>query len=208
MTASLVHYKCFSDIPVELHQQFTHSLEAYYRSYINNANSRVKQRGVVQHMFLTFEQFITFIFLSCFWCGIKPSSPFSYSNKTRKRIASQLTEYEKASIIAINGIDRIDNTCGYILGNCVPCCKHCNFAKGKMKLHEWIHWLNTTTANRTISLNEEPYLLRVFMPDSAELREFKWHEKIIDTLRDQMNFKFCGIKDLAFHKDELQFTFM
>ena len=43
----------------------------------------------------------------------------------------------------INGIDRVDNTKGYILENCIPCCKHCNRMKhilhpvffiGKVKL--------------------------------------------------------------------------
>jgi len=29
----------------------------------------------------------------------------------------------------INGIDRIDNAKGYILENCIPCCKHCNRMK-------------------------------------------------------------------------------
>ena len=29
----------------------------------------------------------------------------------------------------INGIDRVDNTKGYILENCIPCCKHCNRMK-------------------------------------------------------------------------------
>ena len=29
----------------------------------------------------------------------------------------------------INGIDRLDNTKGYILENCIPCCKHCNRMK-------------------------------------------------------------------------------
>lgn len=29
----------------------------------------------------------------------------------------------------INGIDRVDNAKGYILENCIPCCKHCNRMK-------------------------------------------------------------------------------
>jgi len=29
-----------------------------------------------------------------------------------------------------NGIDRVDNTKGYIKGNCVPCCWICNSLKG------------------------------------------------------------------------------
>ena len=32
----------------------------------------------------------------------------------------------------INGIDRIDNTQGYFLTNCTPCCVICNKMKGKL----------------------------------------------------------------------------
>lgn len=31
----------------------------------------------------------------------------------------------------VNGIDRVDNTCGYIIDNCVACCEMCN----RLKLH-------------------------------------------------------------------------
>lgn len=31
------------------------------------------------------------------------------------------------------GIDRKDNSIGYVYSNCVPCCKHCNYAKRDMK---------------------------------------------------------------------------
>ena len=31
-----------------------------------------------------------------------------------------------------NGVDRLDNSLGYVLGNCVPCCGPCNDMKGTM----------------------------------------------------------------------------
>ena len=33
------------------------------------------------------------------------------------------------NIDEVNGIDRLDNTKGYIIENCIPCCKHCNRMK-------------------------------------------------------------------------------
>ena len=30
---------------------------------------------------------------------------------------------------SLNGIDRVDNSIGYVEGNCAPCCKTCNFMK-------------------------------------------------------------------------------
>jgi len=36
------------------------------------------------------------------------------------------------------GIDRMDNTRGYTLDNCQPCCKTCNFMKLKMGAEEFV----------------------------------------------------------------------
>lgn len=40
-----------------------------------------------------------------------------------------------------NGIDRIDNKIGYIISNCVPCCKRCNQAKNDMTKNEFFEWI-------------------------------------------------------------------
>jgi hypothetical protein len=47
----------------------------------------------------------------------------------------------KGSQYVYNGIDRVDNTLGYTLDNCVPCCKTCNLAKRSMSVQEFIDWL-------------------------------------------------------------------
>ncbi len=51
------------------------------------------------------------IMMACHYCGAPPSN-------TRKGMCYQ-------------GIDRIDNSRGYIDGNCIPCCQMCNFFKHK-----------------------------------------------------------------------------
>lgn len=50
---------------------------------------------------LSYENFLNFVNSDCFYCGVK----------------------------APNGIDRIDNTIGYIQSNCRSCCKICNIMK-------------------------------------------------------------------------------
>jgi 5-methylcytosine-specific restriction endonuclease McrA len=40
------------------------------------------------------------------------------------------------------GIDRKDNSVGYKESNCVPCCKECNYAKGKMSFRDFISKFN------------------------------------------------------------------
>lgn len=39
-----------------------------------------------------------------------------------------------------NGMDRVDNSRGYVDGNLVPCCKTCNIAKNTMTLAEFRAW--------------------------------------------------------------------
>jgi len=44
-------------------------------------------------------------------------------------------------IISANGIDRQDNAKGYIPGNCVSCCRICNYAKHALTLEEFKSWI-------------------------------------------------------------------
>ena len=43
--------------------------------------------------------------------------------------------------MALNGIDRINNSVGYTEKNSVPCCGTCNVAKGQMTLAEFKLWI-------------------------------------------------------------------
>ncbi len=70
---------------------------------------------------LSFLEFKDFIKGHCHYCGIEPSS----IRKAQGR--------DKIQIIW-NGIDRIDSNKGYILENCVSCCKYCNQAKSDLTL--------------------------------------------------------------------------
>lgn len=38
----------------------------------------------------------------------------------------------------LNGIDRMDNSKGYSIENCVPCCKYCNFMKKALDAHTFV----------------------------------------------------------------------
>lgn len=39
----------------------------------------------------------------------------------------------------VSGLDRKDNSVGYILGNVVPCCQPCNFLKSNLSCEEFIY---------------------------------------------------------------------
>jgi|SRR3989338_1466981 len=60
---------------------------------------------------LTFDQFLSFWQNPCFYCG---------------------------STIATIGLDRLDNSNGYLVGNVVPCCFWCNRMKNKDSAPDFI----------------------------------------------------------------------
>lgn len=58
----------------------------------------------------------------CFYCGKKP----------------MYSEYIKdCGKIVFNGIDRVDNSLGYVSGNVVACCKQCNTMKSNVSLKKF-----------------------------------------------------------------------
>jgi len=81
---------------------------------------------------LSLKQFKNLIFSNCHYCGSEPS------RITRRRSYGQ---------IHYNGIDRVDNSLGYTLSNCVPCCTTCNLAKRDMGQTQFVGWINKVHNN-------------------------------------------------------------
>lgn len=77
---------------------------------------------------LTENQFRALTLADCHYCNSRPSKIMKTSSKL--------------SIYVYNGIDRVDNKIGYIVGNCVSCCECCNKAKGTKTYDEFIAWIN------------------------------------------------------------------
>lgn len=98
-----------------------------YKQYKDNAKARV-------YVFeLSLEEVSTLISKDCFYCGASPTTPI---------FAPKLYKLTDVSALKANGIDRVDNSKGYELGNCVPCCKTCNAAKSDKSYDEWIAWIH------------------------------------------------------------------
>lgn len=51
-----------------------------------------------------------------------------------------------------NGIDRVDNTKGYHIDNCVTCCTYCNSAKMGRSLEEFIDWVKQLHAKLVVKV--------------------------------------------------------
>ncbi len=87
---------------------------------------------------LSREEFYLITQKDCYYCNTKPSNTFNSSH-----IKDSGNNYP----IIYNGIDRLDNSKGYTLDNCVPCCKVCNYAKHTMNKGEFLVWLQKVYKN-------------------------------------------------------------
>lgn len=76
---------------------------------------------------LSREQFFDLMSKDCFYCGEPP-----------RRAYKMKSSYGEA---IYNGIDRIDSSIGYVIGNVVPCCTTCNQAKMEMSIEDFISWV-------------------------------------------------------------------
>jgi len=72
---------------------------------------------------LTKEDFSFLTKMNCHYCGIIPAQ-IKYKKKGN-------------GVYIYNGLDRVDNNKGYILGNVVPCCGICNSMKRVMTTSEF-----------------------------------------------------------------------
>ena len=76
---------------------------------------------------LTYEQVEDIIQSPCFYCG---------EEKSNLKITKNCQEGFR-----YNGIDRIDSSKGYVIGNVVASCKKCNLAKMDMDQKDFIIWV-------------------------------------------------------------------
>ena len=95
--------------------------EASFRQVYKSYKQKAKDRNI--DFYLTKDEFLIITSKRCFYCNSSPN------NISKSRSATGDYIY--------NGIDRIDNSIGYNLDNCVACCKRCNVAKNDMSLKEF-----------------------------------------------------------------------
>lgn len=76
---------------------------------------------------LTDEQFFELTKRPCFYCGKPPSNVK----------AGYRSDY------VYSGVDRLDNSLGYTLENCQPCCEICNKSKRGMSLEDFSLWITS-----------------------------------------------------------------
>ena len=114
-----------------------------FNAILNNYRQSARKKGYT--FSLSPESCYQLFISNCFYCGAPPRKTIntyltkdgsiarsSYKNRDPKEL--ELFEFQ------FNGIDRKDNTKGYIASNTVTCCYICNFAKHKQSSDEWNRW--------------------------------------------------------------------
>lgn len=108
--------------------------EAAFNSFYSRYKSNAKKRGFEFN--LTKDEFRKLVQKPCFYCD----------NNT---IKNYLHESKKVNggYKYISGVDRVDNTKGYSIENCVPACSICNIAKHHHSPQEFLIWLKHILEN-------------------------------------------------------------
>jgi len=101
--------------------------EAYFDFLYDGCKRGAESRNL--SFLLSPSEHSTLVKKPCYYCGVDASF--------RKGIYKNLFKYPRKA----HGVDRIDNSKGYILENCVPCCSICNKAKRTMTVEEFRAWV-------------------------------------------------------------------
>ncbi len=107
-----------------LYKKYSATFESAYIGYFNNYMVGAKNRNI--EFRLTFEQFVSIIEKSCYYCG-------TTDNVIRITIGIQ-----KGLKAIANGVDRVNNTLGYTVDNCVPACAMCNYMKRDYTIEQFL----------------------------------------------------------------------
>lgn len=83
---------------------------------------------------LTKEDISKIIYNKCHYCNDPPEERLVKCHK-------------KFKSIAYNGIDRVDSSKGYIIGNVVTCCYKCNIAKSDLTYNEFLNLIKNIYNN-------------------------------------------------------------
>ncbi len=100
--------------------------EANFRQYLLVTKRSAKRRRLP--FLLSSERFRALTQSPCYFCGHLPSREYRHSLK--------IEQYSDPYVC--HGIDRFDNTKGYVEGNCIPCCWICNRAKGSLTVEQFL----------------------------------------------------------------------
>lgn len=98
---------------------------------------------------LSREEFIKLVKSKCTYCGAPPNQKIFSSRTT--------------GILLYNGIDRIVNSLGYVISNCTPCCKRCNYLKGPQDGTTFLELIGLIATRNTLARQFKEHKLANYM---------------------------------------------
>lgn len=122
--------RCYDCRGVDLRIVDENTTYKYYFNFL-----KVNSYGKVREIGISLNDFKSIASMPCHYCGIEPEY------RTGK--------YEWNPPVKIHGLDRVDSSGGYTLGNVVSCCKWCNIAKLDRSTEDFLEW-----ARRLVKNNE------------------------------------------------------
>lgn len=116
-------------------------LRTTYYVYKNSAKKRNLDFNITK------EEFKELTSKNCYYCNKEPSTRCTQDARVRKHNKESM-DY---TIYIYNGLDRIDSSLGYIVGNIVTCCKDCNYAKNILTQEKFYDMIKNIYENRKLN---------------------------------------------------------
>lgn len=112
-----------------------------YQAIKNRVLRRYKRAALLRgyEFKLSKEYFESLLMKDCYYCGSKPR-PYDEDK----------SYYNGLEPLCRNGIDRVDNTLGYVDTNVVTCCSKCNTAKMDNNIDDFKSWIKQVHDNLLI----------------------------------------------------------
>lgn len=110
---------CLRKEMTSFRRRFTDPRQAQINATLRTYEKNAKDRDIIWD--LTSDQALDLFLAPCFYCGETQSNECKVPKKVKSGAAFRY-----------NGIDRLDNSIGYTVENCVSCCKTHNSMKGVM----------------------------------------------------------------------------
>ena len=106
--------------------------ESAFNQLLGGYKLSAKNRGC--EFSLSRDEFFSLTQQDCYYCGEIPLRTYRCTKGTNGSFKG-------------NGVDRVDNSIGYISGNVVPCCEMCNRKKMDTSLEDFYDWINRAYKN-------------------------------------------------------------
>jgi hypothetical protein len=106
------------------------------KNVFNSYKSKCERKDIKFE--ILFDEFMSATKQDCFYCGSQPNQSYHDYFKSGVRKGQKKVNGK----FIYNGIDRIEPSKGYVIGNIRPCCRFCNSAKLDKSEKDFFAWVD------------------------------------------------------------------